>query len=70
VSLEWKSVGKDGAPESGRAVLLANTERHQRYDVGCWRTEWDQGGYWATRGEMRAVRLHTFTHWAYFEGPA
>lgn len=69
MSLEWHEIAKDGAPEPNRTVVLANVTYHQRYDVGQWHTAWDSGGYWATRGEMRAVRLDTFTHWAYFEGP-
>jgi hypothetical protein len=68
--LHWHDIAKEGPPTPDRQVLLCNVERHHRYDVGCWRTEFNEGGYWATRGEIRAVRLHTFTHWAYFEGPS
>jgi hypothetical protein len=25
--------------------------------------------FWATVGEIRALKLEKFTHWAYFEGP-
>lgn len=69
MSLEWHEIKNDGPPEANRVVVIVNIERHLYYDIGTWHNEWDGNGYWGTRGEMRAVRLDTFTHWAYFEGP-
>lgn len=69
MSLAWREIAVDGVPKPGREVLLwAPPMSNQAYDVGVWRAE--MGGYWSTRGEVRAMRLGSFTHWAYVEGPS